>query len=682
MLNSASSKITMTIRGWNRRFIDLPIKRKIILSFMIVIGIGGVVSLVLGTRIVHQTILTLAQTKVRHDLSSAWMVVREKLNDVGDVVRLSAAREFVGTALLSGGTGEAAERLDAIRREFQLDILTLTDDSGHVVIRSRRPALRGDDQSGDPLVRRALLKQRAAGTQIISRAELLKEGSDLAERASFDFVPTPMAAERAEEREENGLVLKAAAPVLDETGAVRGVLYGGVLLSRDFELVDRIKDLVYRGEKYKDQDIGTATIFLNDLRIATNVLDARGLRAVGTRVSKEVYQSLREGRSWVGRAFVVTGWYLTAYDPVRDADGSIIGILYVGMLEKPYRDLRDRVMGTFTLLAGLCAAFLLGLLSLIAANITKPLRVMVRATDSIARGDLDHRVEIHRHDEIGQLAGSFNRMTEDLQGANEKLVHWGKTLEKLIEEKTRELREMQDAVIRSEKLASLGKIAAGVAHEINNPLTSIMIHAHLLIEQCGDRENGRESLILIADEAARCAQIVKGLLEFARMTPSEAVCADLNYIIDRVVQLLEKQAVVRNIRIVRDLDAELPSIILDRNKIQQVFSNLAINACEAMPEGGTLTVASRRSPDGAALEVRFSDTGVGIPKENLLKLFDPFFTTKSFGTGLGLAVSYGIIRRRGGTIEVHSEVGRGSVFLVRLPIEEPADESNPEEVPL
>jgi two-component system NtrC family sensor kinase len=221
-------------------------------------------------------------------------------------------------------------------------------------------------------------------------------------------------------------------------------------------------------------------------------------------------------------------------------------------------------------------------------------------------------------------------------------------------------------------------MAAGVAHEINNPLTSILINAHLLLEKNPADAAVRESLTLIADETARCAQIVRGLLEFSRMTPSRTASASINDVIERTVQLLEKQALVRNIAIVKNLGADLPPLELDKNKIQQVFSNLMINACEAMPEGGTLTITSRAAADGRGLEIEFADTGVGIPKENLTKLFDPFFSTKTMGTGLGLAVSYGIIRRRGGTIEVHSDVGRGSVFTVKLPFQ-PEESSGLEE---
>lgn len=663
------------------RFHDLPIRRKMILSFLAVISFGGIITLFIGMRIEHRTIFSLAQAKVRHDLASAWMVYNEKLISIRDIIHLSTAREFILDTLRTGNAADRAKKLDDIRREFDLDILTVTDARGRVVLRARRPDVSGDDQSGDPLVRRALLKETAAATQIVSRAELLKEGPDLADRAYFTFIPTAMAAERSEDHEENGMMLKAASPVEDESGTLLGVLYGGVLFNRNYDLVDRVKDIVYKGEKYKDKDIGTATIFQSDLRISTNVLNDQGRRAVGTRVSREVNDAvLRNGRHWVDRAFVVNEWYITAYEPIKDIDGRIVGMLYVGMLEKPYIDLRNRVMGTFAVLAGLCIFFLLTLLAFIAANITRPLGVMVEATDKIAKGDLDHRVDIDRRDEIGQLAGSFNRMTEDLKRANEGLTQWGRVLEKRVEERARELQTMQAVMIQSEKLASLGKMAAGVAHEINNPLTSILIQTHLLLETCEPGNPSLENLTLIADETSRCAEIVKGLLEFARMTPAQPTKADVNDIVERSIQLLEKQASVRNIKIVKALDLSLPSIDLDKNKMQQVFSNLIINACDAMAGGGTLTITSRLGLDRRQIEILFADTGMGIPEENIHKLFDPFFTTKSAGTGLGLAVSYGIIQQRGGKIGVRSEVGQGSVFIVILPLDQQSEETSQEEV--
>jgi len=177
----------------------------------------------------------------------------------------------------------------------------------------------------------------------------------------------------------------------------------------------------------------------------------------------------------------------------------------------------------------------------------------------------------------------------------------------------------------------------------------------------------RENLALMADETARCAVIVKRLLDFARQTPPLKRRADVNELIERTCQLLEVQAGVRNIPIVKTLARVLPPIELDKSQIQQVLWNLAINALEAMPQGGTLTFVSRPGEEPGTVEVVVSDTGVGIPRENLTRLFDPFFTTKSTGTGLGLAVTYGIIQQHGGTIEVKSEVDRGSSFSIRFP---------------
>ena len=661
-------------KGFARRFRDLPLRYKFILGFLAVIGFGGIVSLFVGTRLEHQTVFSLAQAKVRHDLASAWTVYNERLNDVRDIVRLNVSRETIQWALLRKQRDVLDRILGYVSREFQLDLLTLTDAQGRVVFRARQPGNFGDDRSADPLVKRALRRELAVGTQIFSRDDLLKESPDLAERAYFEFVPTPMAAERPENHEENGMMLSAAAPLIDAGGNLLGVLYGGILLNRNYDIVDRVKDIVYKGEKYKGKDIGTATIFQGDLRIATNVMDEKGNRAVGTRVSREVNQAvLREGRPWVDRAFVVTHWYLTAYEPIKNVDGGTIGMLYVGMLERPYIDVQNRVMRTFTVLALVCTIILLGLLSFFATTVTRPLRAMVTATDKIARGDLDHRLEIDYQDEIGQLARSFNRMTEDLKNANDNLTQWGKMLEKRVEERPRELRETQGYLIQSEKLASLGKMAAGVAHEINNPLTSILINAHLMLERGKFSEDLTENLTLIAEETSRCAQIVRGLLEFARQTPSQKGLADINEVAERTAQLLDKQASVRNIKILKDLDPALPPLKLDKNKIQQVFWNLMLNACEAMLEGGTLTVRSRLGPDRRHVEVAFADTGVGIPRENLHKLFDPFFTTKSSGTGLGLAVTYGIVQQHGGTIAVSSEVGRGSVFTLSFPLEQEED---------
>jgi two-component system NtrC family sensor kinase len=545
----------------------------------------------------------------------------------------------------------------------------LTDSQGIVTLRTSQPDVWGDEQDHDPLVLRALNGEIVSSTQIIPREELVRENRNLAVQAYLDIIPTPKASPSLKNHEEDGMMLKAAAPLIDEDNRIIGVLYGGILLNRNYEIVDRVKEIVFKGEKYKGREIGTATIFQHDLRISTNVKKENGERAIGTRVSQEVNQAvLKEGKPWIHRAFVVNDWYISAYEPIQNIDGGIIGILYVGMLEKPYIDLRNKVMVTFTGIAVLCVVILLVILFFITSTIIRPLQNMVFATNKIARGNMNHKVDISFQDEVGQLAQSFNQMTEALKMANQKLIQWGKTLEKRVEERTKELKDMQDSMIQSEKMASLGKIAAGVAHEINNPLTSILINTHLMMEKTPEESPFQENLHMISEETSRCGDIVKGLLEFARQNPPQKSYVDINEIVNTVVGILEKQVTLKNIQIFKKLEEKLPLIEVDASKIKQVFWNLIINAAEAMPEGGTLTICSRLSKSEEFIEVEFLDTGVGISDEQKKKLFDPFFTTKGGGTGLGLAVSYGIIEQHHGRIDVKSHLSQGSSFTVNLPV--------------
>jgi len=649
-------------------FLNLPLRMKFILSFLVVILFGGVLTLTLGTRLEHRTIFSLAQAKVRHDLASAWMVYNEKLSDIRDIIQLSSSQESIKDALQNNKKDVLLNYLSQVKNDFNLDVLNLTDAQGRILIRTSQPEISGDDQSGDSFVSRALRGETITATQIIPHEELMKE-KGLAEQAYLKILPTPKAAPSPKEFEEDGMFLKAASPLIDGKGRILGILYGGILLNRNYEIVDRVKEIVFKGEKYKGKEIGTATIFQRDLRISTNVKKENGERAIGTRVSKEVNQAvLQKGKSWIHRAFVVNDWYISAYEPIKNIDAQIIGILYVGMLEKPYIDLRNKVMAKFAGMAILSVILLLVILFFITSSIIQPLQQMVNATKKIADGNLNHKVKINFQDEVGQLGHSFNQMTENLKKANEKLIQWGKTLEKRVEERTNELQEMQDSLIRSEKMASLGKMAAGVAHEINNPLTSILLNTHLMLEKVEKNSRLSENLNLIAEETSRCSEIVRGLLEFSRQNPPEKNFADVNEIINTTLGILENQVAFQNIKIIKKLSLNLPQIQLDINKMKQVFWNLMINAAEAMSEGGTLTIASRISENKKNIEIEFTDTGMGIPKEYINKLFDPFFTTKGGGTGLGLAVSYGIIEQHKGKIEVRSKEYKGSTFIISLPI--------------
>jgi len=220
---------------------------------------------------------------------------------------------------------------------------------------------------------------------------------------------------------------------------------------------------------------------------------------------------------------------------------------------------------------------------------------------------------------------------------------------------------------QSEKLASIGRLAAGVAHEINNPLTGVLTFAHLLREKPNMDDQDRQDLDLIIHETSRAAEIVRGLLDFARERPALKEPLDLNDVVRRTMRLIRNQKSFERIVIQEELRDVLPAVEGDRNQLQQVFLNLSLNACEAMPNGGTLTITT--VADGDRVQVRMHDTGCGISPEHLPQIFEPFFTTKPVGkgTGLGLSVSYGIVEQHGGALEVETEEGKGSTFIIRLP---------------
>lgn len=640
------------------------LRTRLILHFLVVVLITGIVAAVVGVLLIGGRIVSQAQNKVSMDLNSAWEVYKERVHDVQSAVRHASTRYHLRDAIVARDWKKVIPELDEVRRMEGLDVLTFCDERGIVVARARDPQSVGDSQADDQMVGKALRTgEVVCGTQIVSREELLKESKELAERARIEIRYTPRAKPTTKKEETSGMMIKSAAPLVRETGDLLGVLYGGHLLNRDFEpevvklsgeaIVDRVKSIVYRGEKYKGKDMGTATIFQGDLRVSTNVLDEEGNRAIGTRLSQEVSERvLGEGRAWIDRAFVVKDWYITAYEPICDIDDTVIGILYVGLLEQKFVDLKKQTLFIFLgiALAGMTGA--LGVSYLLSSGILRPIKRLVDASHALAKGDLSHKVTVHGDDEIGELCETFNMMAESLN------------------ERDRQLREyMHRRLSQSEKLASLGRLAAGVAHEINNPLTGVLTFSHLLLRKTPPGTPDHEDLDVIVRETTRCRKIVKELLDFARETKSERQPSDLNKVIRDTVSLVQNQVSFQNVQVETELDGDLPLVPMDTNEMQQVFTNLTLNAAEAMPDGGTITIRTSRNSDPNCVMATVTDTGMGIPEENLSKIFDPFFTTKEagMGTGLGLAVTYGIIQRHEGTIEVESEISKGTTFTIRLP---------------
>jgi len=636
------------------------VAKELILSFAVIVTISGAISTAVGMRLISRRVVEETQEKVRNDLNTAREIYASYVGDVRDVIRFTADRHTLRAAMISGRIYGEHYKLQKIKEEEGLDILTIADREGKVALRLNNLSLLGDDQSEDELIKHASSKMAAvASTKIVPAVELGKESEELVKRAYFKLIDTPKARPRTTTEETAGMMISAAAPMFDFNNNLVGFVYGGILLNRDYHIVDKIKQTVYQEMKYKGKDIGTATIFQDDVRISTNVLTEDGSRAVGTRVAENVYdQVVGKGKPWVDRAFVVNNWYITAYEPLRTISGRIIGILYVGVLEEKYDDIRTQTtliflgVTTFSLILSLAISYFLS------RNISLNIRKLVSASRDMARGKLDVHVNINSKDELGELGGTFNFMASALKERDEKLKEFTKK-----------------KIMESERLALIGQLAAGVAHEINNPLQGILSYSDLLVENIPPQDPNSDFVKKIAKQANRCKSIIRGLLDFSRQTAAEMKYAQLNSVLRESLALLEKQSLFQNIEIVKTIDKDLPGTIFDASQMQQVFVNIIMNAAEAMNGKGKLTISARVDTAKEFIEIEITDSGVGIRKEDLDKIFDPFFTTKEVGrgTGLGLAISHGIVKKHGGTIGVDSDIGVGTTFIIRLPILEEAE---------
>ncbi|RPI98172.1 MAG: HAMP domain-containing protein [Spirochaetales bacterium] len=607
------------------------LKYRILWPSMGVILLLGLFIGIFGIYVIQRNIVDRAQSQVNANLRAARMVYREELESI------QKGFELVFTP--------SNESMAAVKSRLGLDYLYTVDSSMA-------------DSIASPIVREAFKGNRNGGTRIISADELRSMNNSLFRMAQIPVEKTPHSRPSVRTLLQEGMALEYATPFFSPDGRVIRVVYGGKLVNRRFELVDRIHSIVFENRMYRSKPVGTVTIFLDDTRIATNVLDKSGQRAIGTCVSSEVYDNvIIRGISWFARAFVVTDWYLTAYEPIEDVVGRRIGILYVGILEQPFNDMRRQIGLVFAAIIG-AGMVLATILSFIMAGvISSPITRMLRATNTLSDGNLSHRINVQTSvRELHSLADAFNDMAKKL------------------EERDNSLRET------NEKLAELNKnyldMVGVVSHELKGILSSTIINTYSIKDRFfGDiNEKQEKALNSIARNLDYLTITVKRFLDLSRIEKGEMIIHPTEFrlredVCNTALEAFQRQAEEKKMSMVFNVPADI-KIKGDLDMIQIVANNLIRNAIVYGQAGKPIVFTARDL--GATVEVDVYNDGTPIPAEARQRLFKKFSRLdtaegkKVRGTGLGLFVTRDIVEKHGGAITCEPrEQGNSFIFTIK-----------------
>ncbi len=673
----AESNMSWTEYSRQRKF-NLGLQGRLVLGFLIAAFLTGMVASAVGMHLINKNTIAEVHRKIEHNIKTAQLIYEQSLERLSHQVGLIALCLEKSGFSVTDSTGHAWKQCVpgfSGDDDVPLDMMVVTDASRRMIYAAWNPMNDDSFVLDDSIVRACIKEDRTvAGTILMPIEQVITENPNLADRVKIRLIETPQSAAIEGHYLAEAMVLRAAVPFHDEDGRISGAVVGSRLINKDNRIVDRIVETVYENERYRGLNLGYATIFQGGVRVSTNVMSHDGVRAIGTIVSDEVYTTvLKEGKQWTGRAFVVNDWYISSYVPIISFEKKVVGMLYTGILEAKYRDMkRSSMLILFSVTSvGAAVAFLLSWM--LGRTIIKRIRLLKEATDAIAAGNLDYKVQTGNISGLGILDEAFNNMTASLKDRDERL------------------KKVFQQMAKTERLAALGQIAAGVAHEINNPLGGIVLYSNLILEDLPEEnKRERENVEKIIYQANRCRQIVQNLLDFSRSPSGEMMPVQMNNVIHTALGLVKDQYMFLGIDIKTDLADNLPEVMGDQSRLEQVFLNLFINAADAMGGKGTLTITTKllqryashdQSVEGMETEkiclltstntvkITITDTGRGIDEAYLPHIFEPFFSTKEpgRGTGLGLSITYGIIKKHEGFIDVESTPGVGTTVTIYLP---------------
>lgn len=605
------------------------LKYRIQTAFAGIILIFGACIFALGFYVIKYDVFGRTQQQIELFLNSARTFYEEEINRIG--ASLEAADLDASPQVL-----EDKLRLDYF---YRVAVDQASESSSEIV----REVVR----TGQPL----------GGTRVISREELEKISPELQQRSRIDILDTEKARPTNMKVLETALTKEFALPLKDDAGQVREVVYAGRIINHDHVLVDRIRKLVFGNAIYKDKPVGTVTIFMDDVRISTNVLDEKGHRAIGTRVSDEVYSAVVEdGNRWLDSAFVVTHKYLTGYEPIRTIDGKIVGILYVGILEEPFNDMTVRIVLSFILVIvfGALLAFVFSLI--LTGSIVKPMTEMLTATRKMADGQLGHEVTPDKTiSELNQFAKSFNEMSFRLKERENSLK------------------------LSNDKMAELNKsyldLLGFVAHELKGLLSSAVINAYSIRDGFLGMINFKQkkAVVSICRNLDFLDATVKKFLNLSRIERGNLEVNRTLFSLGKdifamSVETFSKMAQDRQITISNQIDPAL-KVKADMDLMQIVANNLVNNAIKYGQEGGKVLITTKDK--GGFVTVEVYNDSTPIPADKIDQLFKKFSRLdmpskkKVKGTGLGLYITKQIVEAHGGNIRVEAkENGNSFIFTI------------------
>jgi len=607
------------------------LKTRILISFLFVIFILGFSIFFLGYYVFEHYIIDKAKTEVKNNLGTARIFYSNKIEEIKKDFHLIDPEKDFGK----------------LKYKIGLDYLFMVSKSETDILESE-------------IVKEAFFRgEGIGGTRIIEEKELKRIGNLLYSKAKIDIKGKPLSGGAEPQTLMQAMAIEYALPLYNVNGEVDKVMYGGKIINRNFEIVDTIRNFVFENRLYKSKPIGTVTIFLNNIRIATNVLDNNGKRAVGTKVSDIVYKKvIGEGLSWLDRAFVVNNWYLTAYEPMRDIYGNIIGILYVGSLEEPFIKMKRNIGLMFVVMVSVVVVLASFISFIISGTISKPITEMVNGMIKISKGNLSHRVEKNYPvKELNQLTDSFNEMAEEL------------------DIRTRALKDS------NVKLSKLNKnyldLVGFVSHELKGVLSSTVLNANSLKEGFLGAINDKQkkALTSVAKNLDYLTATVRNFLDLSRIEKEEL---ELNKkkirikedLFDVSLEVFLNQIEEKEIKLENKLAANL-FVEGDEDLLLIVVNNLISNAIKYGSANGKIIIESRKRNN--TIEIEIYNDGEPISGEENDKIFQKFYRlkrsseTKIKGTGLGLFVTKEIIEKHDGNIRMESS-DTGNSFILQLPV--------------